>query len=173
MPRIEFKGGEAGAGEWVPLPKGTYAFRIDSVQPTVSKRTQSPTLRVDMTVVEGPYEGRSAVDWFSRKPTAGWRIANLLEATIPDQFDQVETGETDAKNKPLYDYGFDTEDLEGSVLLVDVEVGKTDTGSERNEFKNHRAYPVDDGPAPEDEAAPDKEEAKPTRVARRRTLKSN
>lgn len=111
MPRIQF-GSEQG--DYVPLPDGEYDQQIESADQGVSNN-QAPNIKVKTVIVGGKFADRKVTHFFSLKPTAGFRVKALLDATgTPYKTVQGEDG------KPMYD--FDTEDMIGRYFTASATV---------------------------------------------------
>ena len=170
MARIAFNStaGNTGGAGWTPLPAGDTAFQIDKVEEAVSKQN-NPQLKISMHVIEGPHTGQKATMWMSLLPQAAFRLEALLSATLPeDAYSAVETGEFHEHNgeqQPIYNYEFDTDDLVGAQLILDVAVGEYQ-GKPKNEFNSPRAMTEAAPAKPAAAAKPAAPAAKPAAPAR-------
>jgi hypothetical protein len=79
--------------------------------------------------------------WYPLEGNAAWRTRNLLEATGAD-FEEIDSGEVaiddDGKERKLYGYSFDSDDLPGATFVVDC-TQRTYEGKIGNDFANDRA----------------------------------
>lgn len=157
MPRIAFEAGESKG--WSPLPKGTYDIRIDSIEETLSKQKETPSLRVSGHVEGGQYDQKEVTIFYPIVPTAGWRMKNLLDASGID-YNGVASANTDKDGKPLMTYNFESDDLIECLIRFDVSV-RMYNEKPQNDFQNERS--LDAGangaaeaaaPAPAPAAAP-------------------
>lgn len=139
MPRIAFEAGESKG--WSPLPKGAYDIRIDSVEETLSKQKETPSLMVKGHVEGGQYDQKEVTIFYPIVPGAGFRIKNLLDASGVD-YQTFETDKTDKDGKPLTGYDFESDDLIECVIRYDVSV-RTYNDKPQNDFQNERS--VDGG----------------------------
>lgn len=146
MPVIKYSGTEGAA--YSPLPKGTYELNIDDVKLVQAKSSGNQQLELTATVLGSnehgtQYDGRTVKDWLVITEAAGFKIGQLLNATIPGQFTQVETGRAlepkdgaaNKKAQPLYEYEFDTDDLIGVSCVVIATIEDDNKGEARNRFK--------------------------------------
>ena len=139
MPRIAFEAGESKG--WSPLPKGAYDIRIDSIEETLSKQKETPSLMVKGHVEGGQYDQKEVTIFYPIVPGAGFRIKNLLDASGVD-YQTFETDKTDKDGKPLTGYDFESDDLIECVIRYDVSV-RTYNDKPQNDFQNERS--VDGG----------------------------
>lgn len=135
MPRIQFKATQGAT--FTPLPKGAYDMLIEKVEPRTAKASNNPQLRIIMRVQGGEYDNRECSDFITLDPEgkSGWRLGNLLEGAIPGEYDEVETAEKNDKGKPIFAYDFDTDDLIGVMVRVNVTIRANDRGEDQNDFR--------------------------------------
>lgn len=142
MPKISFRGAQStGGGGFTIYPAGTYTLQIDAVEETKSK-AGNPQLKVSCHIADGgQYDGEKVTLWYPLLPQAGFRLRALIEATIPDKAEFIETDENDARGNPIAEIDFDTDDLIGEQFVADAKVGQNDKGGDRNDWVNERPLP--------------------------------
>jgi hypothetical protein len=137
MPEIEFNATQGTV--FTPLPKGSYTALIENIEFSKTKEKNNPQMCLIMRVSGGEYDGREVRDWMvtggENAHKSGWRIANLLEATIPGEYDEIETGELNEKGKPLYRYKFNTDHLIGVSVSFKATIEEDNKGEDRNQFR--------------------------------------
>lgn len=134
MAEIEFKASE-GTG-WEALPRGAYNLRIVKGEARTSTKG-NPQLMVECTVNDGPHESKKCTLWLPLTDKGGFRMRELLEAAIPDEYDETDTGKTTDEGTPIMKYRFDTDDLVDTVFTADCTIREYD-GKDQNDFSNLR-----------------------------------
>ncbi len=175
MPRITFEAAETQTFE--PLPQGTYSTRIDDVRWETAKTSGNQQMRVVMTVTQGAHEGRTLNDWISKTPQTGWKFEQVLKAALADdEYDTHDTDRTSEKGRKILEFEFDSDDLIGAELQVQVTVEDDQRGTPRNRV---RYVPAPRTPAKAAAAAATVVEAEPPTPSaqtkstrRRRTLQA-
>jgi len=175
MPRITFEATETQTFE--PLPQGTYSTRIDDVRWETAKTSGNQQMRVVMTVIQGAHEGRTLNDWISKTPQTGWKFEQILRAALAeDEYDTHETDRTSEKGRKILEFEFDSDDLIGAELSVQVTVEDDQRGTPRNRIRYVPAPRTVTKAVVADEvvAAPEAETPTPPAKAtrRRRTLQA-
>lgn len=150
MPKISFKGSEAGEG-WSPLPQGDYVLQVEDVAETMSSNNNEQ-LKVSCIVVEGNNEGQKCTLWFPLMAKAGFRLRGFVEAAIPDKCEISETDEETERGDKLAEIDFDTDDLIGAQVLCTATIRNDNNGNPQNDFKNFRSASGESAEAAEDEA---------------------
>jgi hypothetical protein len=150
MPRIAFQGTQGGG--FVPFPDGTYQLQVDSVEEKMSSKGKPQLLIKCIIMSDDQYNGKKTTLFYSLDPAAGWRLRNLCEAIIPDEFELVETGEKDDNGRAIAACEFDTDDLIGKEFLCDCTT-RLFNGENRNNWQNER--PLDAGVSAQDAGGDD------------------
>ena len=134
MPRITIEAAESQSFE--PIPAGRYTARIDDTKWETAKTSGNQQMRVVMTIIDGAYEGRTLNDWLSHTPAAGWKFEQLLKAALDDDdYEVTETGKNTEKGRPILSFEFDSDDLIGQDLLLQVTIEEDQKGTPRNRVK--------------------------------------
>jgi hypothetical protein len=185
MPRVSFTAAEPGNFE--PVPAARYHVRIDDAKWEQSKNSGNQQLRIVMCILdEGAHFERQVSEWITHTEATGWKFGQLAEAALDDsEFEKTESGQTDDKGRPTYNYDFDTDDLPGCEMMVQATVEEDQKGNPRNRFRfipQKREAAEETEEEPKDavdeiaaksegagEAAPEETAAKP---ARRRRLQA-
>ncbi len=179
MPRITIESTETQSFE--PIPAGRYGVRIDDVRWETAKTSGNQQMRTVMTIITGAQEGRTLNDWITHTPATGWKFEQLLKAALdPDDYEVTETGKTTEKGRPILSFDFDSDDLIGCDMVVQVTIEDDRNGTPRNRVRylaapTTKAAVVEQPEVDDEPDAADVEEepvAPKPKTRRRRTLQA-
>ncbi len=144
MPRLKVRGkNPEDGGGWVPLPAGTYNIQLDTIEQDISKNGNSQ-LKIAAHVVDGPHDLKKVTLWYVLVENSLWKLQNLCDAADVD-YEIGDLDDTDPETgKPLIEFDFDTDDLEGCIVTFDVTERQYD-GKAQNRFENERGPDGADG----------------------------
>lgn len=128
MPVINFVAGENTGGSWEPLPEGNQTFGVESVEVTVSKKGNQQ-IEISMKILDGDRAGKTAKNWYSLTPQAGWNLRGLLDAL------GIEYSVNGQDGEGRDDLVFDTDDLIGRRVEYYVKQ-RSYEGRMNNDFTN-------------------------------------
>lgn len=93
----------------VPIPRGVYRVKIDSIDEGTSQSSGNPMLTVVLKLTRGEYKGRQLWDYIVLTESSAWKLRSFLEAV-------GHIGKNGAKAKGT----FDPQDYVGRMLQVRV-----------------------------------------------------